>query len=130
MLSCFSHLSLRPYGLQPSRILFPWDSPGKSTGVCFPARLPGIFLTQGLNSHLLHLYSLAGRFFTTSAIWEVVLVMYTYTEHLTPNKHNMHSSQVHMEHYPGQTICYATKQVSINLKTFKAYKAAFPTTME
>ena len=25
--------SLRPHGLQPTRILHPWDSPGKSTGV-------------------------------------------------------------------------------------------------
>ena len=25
--------SLRPYGLQPTRLLHPWDSPGKSTGV-------------------------------------------------------------------------------------------------
>ena len=25
--------SLRPHGLQPSRLLHPWDSPGKSTGV-------------------------------------------------------------------------------------------------
>ena len=25
--------SLRPHGLQPSRLLYPWDFPGKSTGV-------------------------------------------------------------------------------------------------
>ena len=25
--------SLQPHGLQPTRILHPWDSPGKSTGV-------------------------------------------------------------------------------------------------
>ena len=25
--------SLRPYGLQPTRLLCPWDSPGKNTGV-------------------------------------------------------------------------------------------------
>ena len=25
--------SLRPHGLQPTRLLHPWDSPGKSTGV-------------------------------------------------------------------------------------------------
>ena len=31
----------------------PWDSPGKNTGVGCHARLQGIFLTQGLNLHLL-----------------------------------------------------------------------------
>src|SRR5574337_609497 len=25
--------SLQPYGLYPSRLLYPWDSPGKNTGV-------------------------------------------------------------------------------------------------
>ena len=26
-------VSLQPHGLQPSRLLYPWDSPGKNTGV-------------------------------------------------------------------------------------------------
>ena len=33
----------------------PWDSPGKNTGVGCHALLQGIFPTQGLNLHLLHL---------------------------------------------------------------------------
>ena len=32
-----------------------WDFPGKNTGVCCQFRLKGIFLMQGLNTHLLHL---------------------------------------------------------------------------
>ena len=37
--------SLRPLGLQPARLLCPWNSPGKNTGVgCF-SLLQGIFLT-------------------------------------------------------------------------------------
>ena len=50
--------SLRAYGLQPSRLLSPWDSPGKNIGVGCHALLQRIFLTQGLNMHplcLLHL---------------------------------------------------------------------------
>ena len=35
--------------------LCPWDSPGKNTGVGYHALLQGIFLTQGLNPHLLWL---------------------------------------------------------------------------
>ena len=39
----------------PTRLLCPWDSPGKNTGVGCHSLLQGIFLTQGLNPHLLHL---------------------------------------------------------------------------
>ena len=45
--------SLRPHGLQPARLLCPWDSPGKNNGVDYCFLLQGIFLTQGLNLHLL-----------------------------------------------------------------------------
>ena len=45
---------LRPRGLQPTRLLRPWDFPGKSTGVGFHFLLQGIFLTQGSNPGLLH----------------------------------------------------------------------------
>ena len=44
-----------PHGLQPSRLLCPWDSPGKCTGVGCHALLQRIFLTQGSNPGLLHL---------------------------------------------------------------------------
>ena len=45
--------SLPPYGLQPIRLLCPWDSSGKNTGVLpFPPP-PGTFLTQRLNLCLL-----------------------------------------------------------------------------
>ena len=40
--------SLQPHGLQPARLLCPWDSPGKNTGVGCHSLLQGIFLTQGL----------------------------------------------------------------------------------
>ena len=40
-------------GLQPARLLCPWDSPGKNTGVSCHAFLQGIFLTQGSNPSLL-----------------------------------------------------------------------------
>ena len=46
--------SLRPHGLQPIRLLCPWDSPGKNTGVGFHFLFQGILLTQGSNPHFLH----------------------------------------------------------------------------
>ena len=49
--SCLTLCSPR---LKPARLLCPWDSPGKNTGVgCHPL-LQGIFLTQGSNPSLLH----------------------------------------------------------------------------
>ena len=45
--------SWQPHGLQSARLLRPWDSPGKNTGVGCHALLQGIFLTQGSNLHLL-----------------------------------------------------------------------------
>ena len=47
--------SLWPHGLQPTRLLSPWDSPGKNTGMGCHAFLQGIFPTHGLNLHLLSL---------------------------------------------------------------------------
>ena len=38
----------------PTRLLCPWDSPGKKTGVGCHSLLQGIFPTQGLNLGLLH----------------------------------------------------------------------------
>ena len=45
---------LQAHGLQPARLLCPWDSPGKNTRVGCHALLQGIFPTKGLNSGLLH----------------------------------------------------------------------------
>ena len=56
--------------MDPDRILCPWDSPGKNTGVGCHALLQGLFQTQGLNPCLLHLPVLASRFLTTSVMWE------------------------------------------------------------
>ena len=41
--------SLRPHGLQPARLLCPWNVPGKNTGVGCRFLLQGIFPTQGSN---------------------------------------------------------------------------------
>ena len=46
--------SLQPHGVKPARLLCPWDFPGKNTGICCHFLLQGTFLTQGLNTHLLH----------------------------------------------------------------------------
>ena len=47
--------SLQPHGLQPARLLCPWDFPGMNTGVGCHVFFGGLFLTQGSNLSLLHL---------------------------------------------------------------------------
>ena len=47
--------SLQHYGLRPTRLLCPWDSPGKNTRVGCCALFQGIFPTQGSNPNLLNL---------------------------------------------------------------------------
>ena len=46
--------SWQPHGLQPTRLLCPWNSPGKNTGVGCHVFIQRIFLTQGVNLDLLH----------------------------------------------------------------------------
>ena len=46
--------SLRSHGLQPTRLLCPWDFPDKDTRVDCCFLLQGIFPTQGSNLGLLH----------------------------------------------------------------------------
>ena len=46
--------SCDPHWLQPSRLVCPWDSPGKNTGVGHHSPLQGIFLPQGSSLWLLH----------------------------------------------------------------------------
>ena len=59
--------SLRPHGLQPTRLLCSGDFPGKDTGVGCHSLLQGIFPTQGSNPGI---FCTAGRFFTDWATRE------------------------------------------------------------
>ena len=53
------------HGLWLARLLSPWDFPGKNAGVGCHFLLQGIFLTQGLNPHLLRLLPWQADSFTT-----------------------------------------------------------------
>ena len=46
--------SLRPHGLQSTRLLCPWNSPGKNTGMDCHFLLQDVFPTQRVNLGLLH----------------------------------------------------------------------------
>ena len=49
--------------------------------------------------------------------------------HFIQMQKNTPSSQVHMEHSPGQTTSWVTNQTSVNLRKLKSYQASSPTTM-
>ena len=72
-----SRPTLRPYGLSPTRLLRPWDFPGKNTGVGCHFLLQAIFPTQGLNLGLLHcwqfLYRLKHHLFAHGSVCMSVL---------------------------------------------------------
>ena len=55
--------SLRPRGLYPTRLLRPWDAPGKNTGVGCHFHLQGIFSAQRLKPSLLLLLHWQTDFF-------------------------------------------------------------------
>ena len=56
--------SLWPHGLQPTRLLCPWDSPGKNTGVGCHALRQGIFKPKNQN-HVSCVSCITRGFFTT-----------------------------------------------------------------
>ena len=62
--------SLWPYGLYLTMFLCLWDFPAKDTGVGCYFLLQGIFWTQGSYLYLLHLLTLAGKFFNHWATWD------------------------------------------------------------
>ena len=62
--------SLQPYDLQPARLLCPWDSPGKNTGVGYCAFLQGDLPNPGIKPTSLISTCIGRQFFTTKDTWE------------------------------------------------------------
>ena len=60
---------LPSHGLEPARLLCPWDSPGENTGAGCHFLLQGIFLTQGLNLRFFNLLRVT-VFDDGNGIWE------------------------------------------------------------
>ena len=74
---------LRPHGLEPARLLCPWDFPGKNTEVDCHFLLQGIFPTQGSNPCLLLgrwiRYHLATWEVPPPQVWTAVCLISSYT---------------------------------------------------
>ena len=69
-----------PHGLQPTRLLCPWDFSGKNTGVGCHFLPQGIFLTQGLNSLLLPWWQVLSHWVT----WEAPSSSHPVFSHTSP----------------------------------------------
>ena len=82
--------SLQTFGLQPTRLLCPWDFPGKSTGAGCHFLLQGIFPTQGLNSSLPHCWQIL--YYLSYQGSSVCVYIYGHT-HLF-KLHNMRVSEI------------------------------------
>ena len=73
---------LRPQGLQPARLLCPWDFPGRNTGVGCYFLLQGIFLTQRLNPCFL-----LGRWILYHGVtWKAQIFFIMLIKTFSPNK--------------------------------------------
>ena len=116
--------SLWPRGLGPSRLLCPWDCPGRNTGVGCHALLQGIFPTQGSNLSP----ALAGGFFTTepSSVsynqkeGKKTWVIYWKTLYL-----KMQNSRDQMEIHPWGTTELQWDQFLANIPDFVTSKQKF-----
>ena len=76
-----SGLTLRHHGLQPSRLLYPWNSLGPNTGVGSLSLLQRIFPTLELNPDLLHCRQIlhclwVGIYFIAANIVKIVETAY------------------------------------------------------
>ena len=67
--------SSRPFGLQPTRLLCPWDFSGKDTGAGCHFLLQGIFPAHGLSPHLLNWRQILYHWATRGAPWGSPVVL-------------------------------------------------------
>ena len=113
--------SLWPRGLQPARLLCPWDSPGKNTGVGCHFLLQEIFWTQGSNPGLLHcrwiLYLLNQKVKPGKAEWRF-LPSQGFEEtsirfHCLQDHCGLPGTQTQLEHLEGCYVGAAGKQKGI-----------------
>ena len=82
MINCFSHVSLLLHGPWPTRLLCPWDFPGKNTGVGCYALLQEISLIQDWTP-ISCVFCIAGGFFTTESLGKLKVMEFVFKNFLT-----------------------------------------------
>ena len=126
--------SLRSHGLQPGRLLCPWNFPGKNTGAGCHFLLQGIFLTQGSNSCISRWILLAappGKSCTTSTgLYNYLhkcpsnsiiqsICYQTFTEHIQCARHcpSLRGSMFHKTNKPLSELAYTVSLYPFRAKT-------------
>ena len=87
--------SLRPHGLEPIRLLSPWDFPGDSAGVDCHFLLQGIFPTQELNPGVPHCRQMLYLWATREAPRRVGLTLIRLEKHWIENE-NLSQGQIYL----------------------------------
>ena len=111
---------MQPYEPRLARLLCPWVSPGKNTGVGCCAFRQGIFQTQGLNLRLLHFLHWQTGSLTTSATCEAWQHIY-WVKHWVPEFKGVNHSKLYT---PATNIKLGLKFLFTNrfiLLPFKLY---------
>ena len=88
--------SLQSYGLQPTRLLCPWDSPGKNTGVGSHSLLQGVFPTQGSNQGVLHCRQILCHPSHQGSLWEDLYIYNYETMPREIKKDHVYESEDHI----------------------------------
>ena len=124
--------SLRLHGLQSTRLLCPWNSLGKNTGVRCHSLLQGIFPTQGLNPG----FCITGRLFIFWATREVVVGSVQFSHSVLFHSLELHGLQqtrppcpsttngVYLNWYPFRWWCHLT--ISSSVVRFSFRLQSFP----
>ena len=106
------------YGLQPARLLCPWYSPGKSTGVGCHALFQVIFPTQGLNPGLLH----CRRFFTAEPPGKPIVFLLQLIDTSVPSDTSCTLVCSQLGHPLSASLLLGIiPSVKLKLKTFRFY---------
>ena len=102
---------MQPHGLYPTKLLCPWDFPGKNTVVGCHFLLQGIFPTQRSNPDLppgrLILYHWAS--------WETFQNAYSKSE----KKKKKKNSKTHIQNIQSSTICNIPKLETTQMPMFR-----------
>ena len=104
--------SLQHHGLQPARLLCPWNSPGKNTGLGCLFLLQEIFWMQGMNLGLLHRRWIFTNWATILVLGTIVLCLVSRVQLCDPMDYSQSGSSDHGDS-PGKNTgvgCHALLQ--------------------
>ena len=134
--------SLLPHGLYLTRLLCPWDFPGKNRGVVCHDLFQRFFLTQGLNPHLLHwrvdssplappgkpppiIHLLTNKSYSLFAHWETLQEITSIVKWLQTHRNPMTYFQIDKTYYYQFPIVAVT-----NYYKFGGLRTSFLTVLE